>query len=118
VVVCGEHRVDEAIVMVKSALLFSLKNLSLNFVIVTEKNLKEIIVEKLENLRKIKKFSFEIFELKFPEENREIWTKLFKPCAAQRLFLPSLLPHLDSVVYVDCDVLFLTSVEYLEMHFR
>lgn len=117
-VVCGEHRVDEAIVMVKSALLFSLVSSSLNFVIVTEKNLKEIIKEKMENLRKFKKFSYEIIELKFPEENREIWIKLFKPCAAQRLFLPSLLPHLDSVIYVDCDVLFLTSPEYLEMHFR
>lgn len=117
VVVCGEHRVEEAIVMVKSALLFTLSKSRLNFVIVTEKSLKKILDKKLKNLRKFKEFSYEIFELKFPEENREIWIKLFKPCAAQRLFLPSLLPHVDSLIYVDCDVLFLTAPEHLEMHF-
>ena len=42
VVVCGAHRVDEALVMVKSALIFNSKA-DLNFVIVTERELQEIL---------------------------------------------------------------------------
>lgn len=33
-------------------------------------------------------FRFEILPLTFPEKNAEQWKNLFKPCAAQRLFLP------------------------------
>lgn len=33
-------------------------------------------------------FSFEILPLTFPVKNAAEWKNLFKPCAAQRLFLP------------------------------
>lgn len=54
-------------------------------------------------------FDFDIHALRFPETNRAEWKKLFKPCAAQRLFLPDLLTHLDSIIYLDSDTLFLSS---------
>ncbi|XP_032597723.1 glucoside xylosyltransferase 2 isoform X2 [Drosophila grimshawi] len=38
------------------------------------------------------------------------WKNLFKPCAAQRLFLPSLLTDVDSLLYVDTDILFLSPI--------
>jgi len=118
VVVCGTERVDESLVMMKSALLFSTKNTSINFVIVTEPKLREIFKEKIENLKNFGKFSFELFNLKFPDGDKETWLKLFKPCASQRLFLPSLLPHLDSLIYVDCDVIFLSSTDLAYLHFK
>lgn len=33
-------------------------------------------------------FTFEILPLTFPVKNAAEWKNLFKPCAAQRLFLP------------------------------
>lgn len=118
VVVCGINRVDESLVMIKSSLIFSTTDYSLNFVIVAEESLHQIIAEKLKNLENFGNFTHEIVNLKFPSENREIWEKLFKPCASQRLFLPSLLPHIDSLIYVDCDVLFLSSPALLHAHFK
>lgn len=117
-VVCGVERAEEVIVNVKSALLFSTANHRLKFVIVAEKILFELLEEKLTNFKTIfKNFSFELFEIKFPEDDTEMWRKLFKPCASQRLFLPSLLPY-ESVIYVDSDTLFLSSPHQLSKHFR
>uniref|UniRef100_A0AAV2IUC8 Glucoside xylosyltransferase 1 n=1 Tax=Knipowitschia caucasica TaxID=637954 RepID=A0AAV2IUC8_KNICA len=49
----------------------------------------------------------------FPSENAAEWKKLFKPCASQRLFLPLILKGVDSVVYVDSDIVFLQPVDRL-----
>lgn len=108
-VVCGLERTEEAFVMIKSALMFlSLKH-RLKFVVVTEKSLFQMLDEKLAGLQStLPNFSFKIFEVDFPKENSENWRSLFKPCASQRLFLPTLLPY-ERVVYVDCDTLFLSS---------
>lgn len=50
--------------------------------------------------------------VEFPESNVD-WRKLFKNCASQRLFLPKMLPHLDALLYIDTDVIFLSPVEQL-----
>ncbi|KAG5666339.1 hypothetical protein PVAND_014374 [Polypedilum vanderplanki] len=118
VVVCGINRVDESLVMIKSALIFNTENYLLNFVIIAEDQLHEVINERLKNFKTFKNFTHEILSLKFPQKNQEIWKKLFKPCASQRLFLPSLLPHVDSLIYVDCDVLFISSPHKLYNHFK
>ena len=87
------------------------------------------------------KFNFTIYPITFPEENAKEWKKLFKPCASQRLFLPVgvessfkhiswnsytfekwahkflwsvfqlILKEVDSLLYVDTDILFLQPVE-------
>jgi UDP-xylose:glucoside alpha-1,3-xylosyltransferase len=119
VVVCGIDRVDESLVMVKSALIFANDTSTpLNFVVIAEDRLHEVIEQRLKNFKNYKNFTHEIVALKFPDANRELWQKLFKPCASQRLFLPSLLPHVDSLIYVDCDVLFVSSPHDLHAHFR
>ena len=85
-------------------------------------------------------FTFEILPLTFPEKNHNEWKNLFKPCAAQRLFLPvtpilffifklfftfdslfyfqSLLKTVDSVLYVDTDTIFLSPVQQIWQFFQ
>ncbi|XP_035215105.1 glucoside xylosyltransferase 1-like isoform X1 [Stegodyphus dumicola] len=66
----------------------------------------------------LERLSFEIHPINFPNGSEgDEWKKLFKLCACQRLFLPSILHHIDSLLYVDTDVLFLRPVEELWEHF-
>lgn len=109
VVACGESRVEEVLVLIKSALVFSTKEFHLNFLIVTEKSLFQLLTEKIEAFQNFHDFSFLLRETKFPNDRGEMWRTLFKPCAAQRLFLPSLLPDIDELIYLDSDTLFLSS---------
>ncbi|KAF2885656.1 hypothetical protein ILUMI_20507 [Ignelater luminosus] len=117
VVACGD-RLHETLTMIKSALMFS--KAKLNFVIVAEDNLIPSFTEKLNEwkLLSTNEFSFKVIPLTFPTDNPEEWQKLFKPCASQRLFLPSVLNDIDSILYVDTDVLFLTPVETIWKYFK
>lgn len=88
VVVCGD-RLDEALTMLKSALVFASR--PLQFVILAEQNLIPAFSEKLSEWRLIsnKTFDFLVRPITFPDgSDVAMWKKLFKPCAAQRLFLP------------------------------
>lgn len=89
VVACG-MRLQETLNMIKSAIIFNTKNTPLKFIIVTESNLMDGFREKLTDWRKINNnhFVYEIIPLSFPLQNEHDWKALFKPCAAQRLFLP------------------------------
>jgi UDP-xylose:glucoside alpha-1,3-xylosyltransferase len=64
------------------------------------------------------KFQFEVLPIQFPTEGNSVdeWRKLFKPCASQRLFLPAVLPDVDSLLYVDTDTMFLTPLEDVWQH--
>lgn len=104
VVVCGENRTEEVLNMIKSALLFSQQN-SLKFIIFSELNLFRLLRDRLEMFRKYFNFVYDLKEVKFP--NQEV-RNLFKPCASQRLFLPSLVENDSEVIYVDSDVIFLS----------
>lgn len=88
VVACG-MRLDETLNMIKSAIIFAVDN-PLKFIIITEPDLMIGFREKLGDWQNITKhkFKFRIQLLTFPEENEREWKELFKPCAAQRLFLP------------------------------
>lgn len=88
VVVCGD-RLHEALTMLKSALVFT--NRPLQFIILAENDLIPAFSEKLSEWRLIsnKSFDFLVRPITFPNgSNVTMWKKLFKPCAAQRLFLP------------------------------
>ncbi|KAG7251064.1 hypothetical protein CRUP_026950, partial [Coryphaenoides rupestris] len=106
VVACG-NRLEETLTMVKSALLFSVKKIK--FHIFAE----DPLASHFENgLRRwpatmSAKFQYHIYPITFSVGNTDEWKKLFKPCAAQRLFLP----EVDSLLYVDTDVLFLRSMD-------
>lgn len=48
------------------------------------------------------KFQFSLYPITFSVGNADEWKKLFKPCAAQRLFLPVRLPHLSLFISSPC----------------
>ncbi|KAM8758847.1 glucoside xylosyltransferase 2 isoform 2-T2 [Rhynchonycteris naso] len=110
VVACG-NRLEETIVMLKSAVLFSHRKMQ--FHIFTEEFLKPEFDKQLRQWPDsyTKKFEHRIYPITFLVENPQEWKKLFKPCAAQRLFLPVILKDVDSLLYVDTDVLFLRPVD-------
>ncbi|XP_029358915.1 glucoside xylosyltransferase 2 [Echeneis naucrates] len=109
VVACG-NRLDETLTMVKSALLFSLKKIK--FHIFAEDPLAPQFEERLKQWpHAASKFLYSIYPITFSVGNADEWKKLFKPCAAQRLFLPVILKDVDSLLYVDTDVLFLRPMD-------
>uniref|UniRef100_A0A803J9G0 UDP-D-xylose:beta-D-glucoside alpha-1,3-D-xylosyltransferase n=1 Tax=Xenopus tropicalis TaxID=8364 RepID=A0A803J9G0_XENTR len=112
VVACGD-RVEETVTMLKSAVLFSFKKIK--FHIFAEDSLKPDFEIKLEKWPQqiSRKVEYKIYPITFPVGNPQEWKKLFKPCAAQRLFLPMLLQDVDSLLYVDTDVLFLRPLDHI-----
>ncbi|KAA0724715.1 Glucoside xylosyltransferase 1 [Triplophysa tibetana] len=110
VVACGT-RLEETLTMLKSAVLFSCR--TLHFYIFAEDELHVGFRQALESWpEKFRsKFNYSTFPITFPSENAREWRKLFKPCASQRLFLPLILKDVDSLLYVDTDILFLRPVE-------
>ncbi|XP_032828202.2 glucoside xylosyltransferase 1-like [Petromyzon marinus] len=112
VVACGS-RLEETMVMLKSAALFSRARLHAH--IFAEDELHAGFREQLLAwpLRYRRKLPFSLYPITFPADNADAWRKLFKPCASQRLFLPLLLPHVGWLLYVDTDVLFLAPVDEL-----
>ncbi|KAK7866870.1 hypothetical protein R5R35_006035 [Gryllus longicercus] len=118
VVACGD-RLAETLVMIKSAIIFTSSDLVV--IVFSDKKLIPSFKEKLNEWRTItnQSFSYEVYPVTFPpEENAEEWRALFKPCASQRLFLPVILKHVDSLLYVDTDTLFLGPVENVWRHFE
>uniref|UniRef100_A0A8C6FDT2 UDP-D-xylose:beta-D-glucoside alpha-1,3-D-xylosyltransferase n=3 Tax=Monodon monoceros TaxID=40151 RepID=A0A8C6FDT2_MONMO len=110
VVACG-NRLEETLVMLKSAVLFSHRKM--RFHIFSEESLKSEFDKQLRQWPDsyTKKFEYRIYPITFSVGNPQEWKKLFKPCAAQRLFLPVILKDVDSLLYVDTDVLFLRPVD-------
>ncbi|KAM3859083.1 glucoside xylosyltransferase 1-like [Diretmus argenteus] len=112
VVTCGQ-RLEETVTMVKSAVVLSIKRLILH--IFAEDQLHASFTEALESWPGFirSRFNYSVYSISFPRENAAEWKKLFKPCASQRLFLPLILKDVDSLVYVDSDILFLQPVDRL-----
>ncbi|KAM9496359.1 glucoside xylosyltransferase 1 isoform 2-T2 [Clarias gariepinus] len=110
VVACGP-RLEETLTMLKSAVLFSHR--ILHFHIFAEDDLHYGFRDALESwpVRFRSKFNYTTYPITFPSDNAKEWKKLFKPCASQRLFLPLILTEVDSLLYVDTDILFLQPVE-------
>uniref|UniRef100_A0A671QIP5 Glucoside xylosyltransferase 1 n=1 Tax=Sinocyclocheilus anshuiensis TaxID=1608454 RepID=A0A671QIP5_9TELE len=112
VVACGERH-GEAVNMLKTAAMLSSQ--ALRFHIFAEEQLHTSIKTALDSWPAFirAKFSYVVHSISFPHENHEEWSQLFKPCASQRLFLPMMLKEVDSLLYVDTDVLFLQPVELI-----
>ncbi|XP_013103261.1 glucoside xylosyltransferase 1 isoform X2 [Stomoxys calcitrans] len=111
VVACGQ-RLQETLTMIKSALLFNHYKDKLHFLVFSEDQLGISFKEKLSDWKSLIPdiFDFDVLPLRFPPNSETEWKTLFKPCAAQRLFLPSLLQSFESLLYVDTDIIFLSPV--------
>lgn len=117
VVVCGD-RSGETLVMLKSAVIFS--HTYQLFHLFADDHAKKELSEELDKWPAVKsgRIQYLLHSIAFPEgQDAEQWKKLFKPCASQRLFLPDILADVDSLIYVDTDILFLTPIETLWEHF-
>ncbi|KAK7478596.1 hypothetical protein BaRGS_00030128 [Batillaria attramentaria] len=116
VVACGD-RGPETLILLKSAVLLSASPLV--FYIFAEEALHKDLRDQLEFWPAEFKGRvwYKIFNISIPsgtEKRRaDEWLKLFKLCASQRLFIPDLLTDVDSVIYVDTDVLFVSPLDYL-----
>ncbi|XP_011550541.3 glucoside xylosyltransferase 1 [Plutella xylostella] len=115
-VVC-DTRFNESLNVVKSVLIFTKS--PVHFVIFTDDILHPKFVEKLNNWKNLTRnqFDFELHRIKFPKDHEQDWMYLFSKCAAQRLFIPKLLPHIDAMIYVDVDTIFLGPAEELWQFF-
>ncbi|XP_060592203.1 glucoside xylosyltransferase 1-like [Ruditapes philippinarum] len=120
VVSCGD-RMEESLIMFKSAVLFSTSHLV--FHIFTEPEQRKAFEDQLDfwPTKYREKIDYRIYNITFPstdEIKADDWRKLFKPCACQRLFIPELLTDVDALIYVDTDVLFLSPVDEIWAYFH
>uniref|UniRef100_H2ZK09 UDP-D-xylose:beta-D-glucoside alpha-1,3-D-xylosyltransferase n=1 Tax=Ciona savignyi TaxID=51511 RepID=H2ZK09_CIOSA len=113
VVACGgEDRVEETIVNIKALVLFS--TIRITFHVFADEELQPSFRDRIKKWPSYfrRQFTYTIYNITYPEDGQqENWRRLFKPCASQRLFLPSILQDVDSILYVDTDILFLSPVQ-------
>lgn len=111
-VTCGSH-LNITLVALKSAVAFSRAPLHL-LLFASDASIQPLREQLLRwPAEVLERVSFEVHPVRFPEEKGDKWKKLFQPCASQRLFLPSVLPEEDAVLYVDADVVFVHPAEDL-----
>lgn len=115
IVVCGD-RGNESITLIKSAILFTKSYIIIH--IFAEEELHSSLQYQLNSWPSLarKKFEYHLYGIIYPDSDQE-WKMLFKPCASQRLFIPSILTNVDSLLYVDTDILFLSPLEEIWFHF-
>lgn len=120
---CGVDRINETVVLLKSAIFFS--KIKLRFIIfaddIANTTLSNSVasLQKMQMKDKIRQFGhdIEIRPIQFPNDEKIAWKTIFRPCATQRLFYPSLLTEFDSVLWMDSDSIFLTSPENIWYEF-
>ncbi|XP_067655590.1 glucoside xylosyltransferase 1-like [Haliotis asinina] len=118
IVACGD-RTPESLILFKSAVLFTNKHLV--FHIFAETELQKGFRDQLDfwPAEFLTKVDYFIYDISFPSGGKsDDWKQLFKPCASQRLFLPTLLTNVDALIYVDTDILFLSPLEGIWSFFQ
>ncbi|ODM99185.1 Glucoside xylosyltransferase 2 [Orchesella cincta] len=122
-VACGEKPLEDAINLLKSAILSSIYHglPSLDAILFADdENLHnlDLKVEELLSSMKGLQFRYEIHPVIFPARNHDEWRSLFKPCASQRLFLHAALPHINEILYLDVDTLVVGNLRKVWSEFR
>ncbi|KAL3195622.1 hypothetical protein MRX96_001758 [Rhipicephalus microplus] len=102
-VICENH-FDLGLVAIKSAVAYSTTRLHL-IVIADDYNKDKMRNEYASWPDHVKKrVSCDVVSVWFPKKNYYQWWAMFRPCATQRLFLSSMFPNEDAVIYVDTDM--------------
>lgn len=112
VVACGEDRLDETLVMLKSALLSTGSHLTLH--LFADDALRPRFAERLDAWpgKVTGRLTLRLYPISYPGmADPKGWFETAKPCASQRLFFPYLIQGTDRVIYVDTDVLFLRPID-------
>ncbi|XP_032788650.2 glucoside xylosyltransferase 2 isoform X1 [Daphnia magna] len=114
-IVCG-NRTTLGLTMMKSALIMCSDFIRFTLFVDNETSgvLNETIQLWPDNI--LKRMSLDMRPVSYPEDNTDEWNTLFKPCASVKLFLPSLLKEVDSVLYVDVDTVFLSPPLHIWQH--
>ncbi|ESO06113.1 hypothetical protein HELRODRAFT_155673 [Helobdella robusta] len=103
---CG-NKFDEVFTLIKSVMLIT--KYDVLFHLFTDD--KEMNFDKKQ---RFSNFFYKIYAIQYPPYVDEAeWKTLFKPCATQRIFLPLVLASVDSIIYLDTDVLFLQPINKL-----
>ncbi|XP_057367963.1 glucoside xylosyltransferase 2-like [Daphnia carinata] len=114
--VCG-NRTTQALVMMKSALIMCSN--FIRFTLFVDSQSSGILNQTIRlwpgNI--LKRMSFDLRPFSYPDDDgAEIWKKLFRPCSSARLFFPSWLKEVDSILYMDVDAVFLSSPLHIWKH--
>ncbi|XP_077500462.1 glucoside xylosyltransferase 2-like [Amblyomma americanum] len=117
VVVTCNSLLNMTLVNLKSAVAFT--TVPIELLLFADDDNRELLLKAISSWPPsvLKRVRYQVQPVEFPEPDAKKWRTLFKPCASQRLFLPSMLPEVDAVIYVDADVLFLSPIEKLWEHF-
>jgi len=102
--------------MLKTAFLFTEK--PVRFIIFANELSQEFISKKIESwpLEIRNKHIIEFREAIYPQKYKN-WTNLFGPCATLRLFFPDMMPDVDSIIYLDTDILVVSDLHNLWKEF-
>ncbi|KAL8566193.1 hypothetical protein ACOMHN_034769 [Nucella lapillus] len=112
-VACGE-RMEEGMVMIKSAAILTKSHLMMH--IFTESPNHHKFSEWLESWpgEVRERIQYRLYNITSPgvDPDAKGWVNPpWRPCSNHRLFLPSFLPKVDAVIYLDSDTLLLSPVE-------
>ncbi|CAF0713887.1 unnamed protein product [Brachionus calyciflorus] len=115
---CGSSRIDETFNMIKSSVINTKS--PIHFYIFTEFENQDLFKIEFKKWPRnfVKKFNFEFLEPEFPKSNDIDWKGMYAPCSAQRLFLPSIMKNVDSVLYIDSDSLVLKDLKLFWDQFK
>lgn len=84
--VCCTDRFKQCINLVKSALLFT--RVEPNLIAFADEENYGKVENFLNQLKKIKSFTFEMIPTQFPNNSQINWRDMWRPCSSQRLFFP------------------------------
>ncbi|XP_067946064.1 glucoside xylosyltransferase 2-like [Watersipora subatra] len=117
VVACGDRQ-PETVVAVKAIMVTSSPNVFIH--VFTEDELMASFHSDFASWpNEIRsKFKYRLYRITYPPDRFQEWKKLFKTCATQRLFIPTLLAEVDSILYIDTDILLMRPVQDVWDHFK